>query len=84
VFIDGAICVINKHIYDESSSDLKENITLVEYNRWVDSSTITHAQVTLTDLQEVTLTLNLSNNNSIIFALDTSKKGSIKFLTDDS
>jgi len=83
VFINAIYCGIDEYLYDESSSDLKENMTLVEYNRWVDNSTITSAQVTLTDLQDITLTLELSNNNSIVYTFDSSEKGSIKFLIND-
>jgi hypothetical protein len=83
IFIDGTICGIDEYIYDELSSDIKENITCVDYTRWVDNSKIVNAQVALPDLQKIELTLNLSNNNSIVFAIDSSEKGSIKFLTHD-
>lgn len=80
IFIDDKNCIIDECTYDESSSDLKENLTCVEYNHWVDSSTIISAQVSLTDLQEITLTINLSNNNCIVFTCDASGNGSLKFL----
>ena len=84
IFINPIYCGIDENLYDESSSDLDEHMTLVEYNRWIENSTITHAQVTMTELQEIELTLNLSNNNRIIFAIDSSEKGSIKFLTNET
>ena len=81
VFVGPIYCSIDEYVYDESSSDLDEHITFVEYNHWVENSKIADAQVTLSDAQEIELTLNLSNNNSIVFTIDSSEKGSIKFLT---
>ena len=83
IYIDGSICNINEYLFDESNSHLDENISVVDYSKWVIDTEIISAQVETLELSQISLTIHLSGNKKINFACDKTKKCTIKFLTTD-
>ena len=83
IFIDGSHCGIDEYLYDESACNLEENMSIVDYSKWIMGTKIITANSECTELPEITLTINLSNHKRIVFACNKDESCSIKFLSTD-
>lgn len=80
IFIDGTYCGVDEYSFNNSGSDLDENLELRNHDSFVKGLRIKSAHVKSAFLPVIKLTISFDNESVLIFDCNSEEKCSLQFI----